>query len=313
MNEELYSKITTSICGIRLSTPLMIASGVLAVSPSLAGRVASVREIGAVVTKSITIEPREGYKPPVLVEINNIGFLNAMGLPNPGISSIKDFVQEVKKHKKPVIVSIAGSSPREFQQLASKAFENNADAVEVNLSCPHTKSYGLEIGSDPSEVYKVVKSVTEVSEGKPVIIKIGLADKLLESAEKAIKAGACAIAAINTIKALYIDIWSKQPVLSNIYGGLSGPAIHPIALRVVYDLYKHFGETIDIIGVGGVVDHESAIRFFLAGASAVQIGSAIIWKGFQVFEDIIRGLAKYLEFARLHTLEELIGLAHRLK
>lgn len=261
---------------------------------------------GGVVTKSIGIEPRKGYDNPTVVEVP-CGLINAMGLPNPGW---KAFLEEFEKESFdfPVIVSIFGGNPEEFAFLAEK-LERVGDAFELNLSCPHAKGYGLEIGQDPENVYRVVKAVKDVTD-KPVIAKLtpNTSDitKLGLAAEKAEADG---VSAINTLKAIAIDIYAKRPILSNKFGGYSGPGIKPIALRAVYDLASKLD--IPIIGIGGITTWQDAVEFLLAGASAVQIGTAVYLKGFSVFREIAEGIRKYLEEEGFSSVKEIIGLAQK--
>lgn len=304
-------ELSTNICGLRLPTPLLVASGTFAVTPSLAARAARRKSVGAVVTKSITKEPREGFGTPVLVAVGNVGFINAMGLPNPGASAIREFVKAVHGAGKPIVVSVAGSSPEEFAEVAQEAEEAGADAVELNLSCPHTKGYGVEIASDPRDVYTVVREVAGSVSRVRILAKLGASDNVVRSAEKAVEAGACGLTLINTIRAMYVDVWSGLPVLSNVYGGLSGPAIHPVALRVVFEVRRRLPD-VDIIGVGGVVDWESAVRFFMVGATAVQVGSAIAVSGLKVFDRVLRGIERFLRARGYTSVRELVGLTHRL-
>ncbi|RLE89147.1 MAG: dihydroorotate dehydrogenase, partial [Thermoprotei archaeon] len=193
-------------------------------------------------------------------------------------------------------------------ELAQLAEEHGANAVELNLSCPHVAKRGLEIGQDPQYVSKIVNSVKSTL-NIPVLVKIGLSDRLVEIAEVIEKSGADAISAINTIRAIVIDVYAKRPVLSNIYGGLSGPAIHPIAVRVVYDLYKTV--SIPIVGIGGVMDWKDAIELILAGATAIGVGSAIVLKDIGVFREILRGMEEYLKEEGIKSIREIIGYAHK--
>jgi dihydroorotate dehydrogenase (NAD+) catalytic subunit len=262
---------------------------------------------GAIVTKSIGLKPREGYPNPSAIELE-CGLLNAMGLPNPGIEEFKNEIIQLKKSKVPVIGSIFGSNSKEFTVLATKMQDAGADALELNMSCPHAKGYGLEIGSDPKIVEEITKNVKK-SISIPVFVKISpnLTDisKIAQSAEKG---GADAIVAINTVKAMKIDIQTQRPVLSNKIGGYSGKAIKPIGIRCVYEIYKKVD--IPIIGVGGINTGEDAIEYMMAGASAVQIGSAIHYRGINVFEKICKEIQNWMESNNYKKIDELIGVAN---
>jgi len=300
------SKLMVRLGKLKLSNPTVLASGVLC-NGSLLKRAAIEGGAGAVVTKSLTREKREGYPTPVIVGVEE-GLVNAIGLANQGY---EEFLSEdlplAKEGKVCVIVSVAGSSGKEFEEICARAEEAGADAVELNLSCPHVKKHGLEMGADPRVVRMVVKEVKGALK-IPVHVKLGLSDCLNDSAIAAQGAGADAIVAINTIKAMTIDVHARKPVLSNIYGGLSGPAIHPIALRCVHELYPQL--SIPIVGCGGVKDWQTAVEFILAGARVIQIGSAVATKGIGIFKEVARGLEHYLNSHGFKSVEEIVGSAH---
>lgn len=290
---------------LKMRNPIMLASGVLC-NGSLLKRAATEGGAGAVVTKSLTKEVREGYPTPVIVGVN-VGLINAVGLTNPGYEAyLREDLPLAKKGKVPVIVSVAGGSIDDFEEICARAEEAGADAVELNLSCPHVEKHGMEIGADPAAVAKIVKQVCGALK-IPVYAKLGLSDKLTESAVSAQDAGADAVVAINTIKAMAIDVEARKPVLTNVYGGLSGPAIHPIALRCVFELYQKL--SIPIIGCGGVSDWRTALEFLMAGARAVQVGSALAISGIGVFREIGEGIKDYLIRHQFRSVEEVVGIA----
>jgi dihydroorotate dehydrogenase (NAD+) catalytic subunit len=296
------------IAGLRLKHPVMNASGILGAYREHVDRLVSYG-VSAIVTKTITPKPREGYNPPIIVELPTGGLLNAVGLENPGKNIVKELVLEAKKHSMPIIVSIGGRNEEEFTEVAIEADVCGADAVELNLSCPHAKGYGIEVGSDPNLVYNVVKTVSSAIK-IPTIAKLGLCDKVVDSATKALEAGAKALTLINTIKAMYIDVYTAKPFLTNIFGGLSGPPIHPIAVRVVYEVYRE--TKAEIIGCGGIYDWVTAAEMILAGARAIQIGTALMKNPREVVENIVKGLRKWLRTLSLRSVEQAIGLAHKL-
>jgi len=261
---------------------------------------------GAVVTKSIGIKPREGYLNPTAIELEH-GIINAMGLPNPGINNFSDEIKTLKTLKIPVVGSIFGSNSREFVQLAEKMQEYGADAIELNMSCPHAKGYGLEIGSDPKLVKEITSNVKK-SVKIPVFVKISPnLTNIVEIAKAAESAKADAVVAINTVKAMKIDLETKTPVLSNKIGGYSGKAIKPIGVRCVYEISKNIKTP--VIGVGGITTGEDAIEYFMAGASAVQIGSAVYYRGIDSFKKICREIEKWMQKHNYKDLSELIGVA----
>lgn len=298
--------LRTRIVGLELEHPVMNASGILGSEPE---HVDILVEYGfsAIVSKSFTVEPRAGYNPPIVVELRNGGLLNAVGLANPGSVGIRGFIERAKRCGKPVVISIAGGSVEEFISLASVVEENGGDALELNLSCPHVKGLGFEIGSNPTAVFKLVELVSSTVK-TPVIAKLGLCDKLVEVAGKALEAGARALTLINTIKAIAIDVYSAKPILTNVYGGLSGPPIHPIAVRAVYDVYKEYGA--EIIGCGGVSSWVDAAELILAGARAVQVGTAV-YRDRYVVRNILEGLTRWLETIGESSIERMIGAVFR--
>ncbi|MEM1526240.1 MAG: dihydroorotate dehydrogenase PyrD [Ignisphaera sp.] len=302
------ASLTVKIVDIELKHPVMNASGILGAYREHIVRLVSYG-ISAIVTKTITPKPREGYNPPTIIELPTGGLINAVGLENPGKPIIRELVSEAKKYGLPIIVSVGGRNEEEFIEVATEAESSNADAVELNLSCPHAKGYGIEVGVDPNAVYNVVKVVASTVR-IPVIAKLGLCDKIVESALKALEAGAKALTLINTIKALYIDVYTTKPVLTNIFGGLSGPPIHPIAVRAVYEVYRETSAT--IIGCGGIYDWKTAAEMILAGAKALQIGTALIKNPKKVVQDIVEGLRRWLEVLGISNIEQAIGLAQKI-
>ena len=286
----------------------MLASGILGYATETLKSIVE-GGAGAVVTKSVGITPREGYANPTIVQ-TNCGLINAMGLPNPGID---EFVKEIHEAKNtlnvPLIVSVYGFSTEEYAKVAKKAMNAGADAVELNVSCPHVKETGSEIGQNPKILTEVVEKVKAVVD-KPVFVKLSPnVTSIAETAEAAVKAGADAITAINTVKAMVIDTETAMPILSNKIGGLSGPAIKPIAVRCVYEIYEQV--KVPIVGCGGITNWRDAVEFLLAGASAVQIGTAVALKGPNIFKAVNQGIDAYLKRNGFRSVEEIVGLSHR--
>jgi dihydroorotate dehydrogenase (NAD+) catalytic subunit len=299
-------RLATEIAGLKLANPTMLASGILGYT-GLSLKSVIEAGAGAVVTKSMGLKPRTGYPNPTVVQVD-CGLLNAMGLPNPGISHFKDEMKELKNTGFPIIASIYGYSSEEFVKVAETAVNMGADAIELNVSCPHIKKAGAEIGCDPQLLTEIVKEVKK-KVAKPVIVKLtpNVAN-IGEIAKAAEKAGADAITAINTVKAMNIEIETGRPLLANKFGGLSGPAIKPIAVRCVYDVYSSVD--VPVIGCGGISSWQDAIEFMLAGASAFQIGTAIAFKGLGVFSSVAKGIDAYLKRKGFKNVKELVGLAH---
>ena len=282
--------------GVTLDNHLLLAAGILGTTGSSLTRMLSLGA-GGVVTKSIGPHPKDGHAGPCLVVLED-GLLNAMGLPNPS----KEFVDEITSlAKKPVIASIFGGDPAEFALVASW-FKGKVAGFELNLSCPHAEGYGAAIGIDPARVKACTRAVSVT--GVPTWVKLtpNVTD-ITEIGKAAEAGGASAIVAINTIKAMRISTGMRRPVLGNRYGGLSGSAMFPIAVRCVYELYESC--KIPIIGCGGVTTADNVIEMMMAGASAVEIGSAV-YNDVKVFETIKADLYKKDGLPP----NEIIGCAH---
>lgn len=262
---------------------------------------------GAVVTKSIGSKPREGYPNPTVVELEH-GILNAMGLPNPGINEFKEEIKKLKCSDVIVIGSIFGSNANEFVNLSNKMQSYGADALELNLSCPHTRGYGLEIGADVALVKEITSNVKK-SVNIPVFVKLSPNLTNIIDIAKAVEQGnADGIVAINTVKAMKIDLDLKIPILANKTGGYSGKAIKPIGVRCVYDIAANVN--IPIIGVGGITTGEDAIEYMMAGASAVQIGAGIYYRGLDIFKEICNEMEQWMSDHGYENVTEVIGVAH---
>jgi dihydroorotate dehydrogenase (NAD+) catalytic subunit len=285
-----------TVGGVALDNHLLLAAGILGTTGSSLARMLSFGA-GGVVTKSIGPHPKDGHAGPCLVVLED-GLLNAMGLPNPS----KEFADEITSlSKKAVIVSIFGGNPAEFGLVAGW-FKGKVAGFELNLSCPHAEGYGAAIGTDPKLVKECTKAVSET--GVPTWVKItpNVTD-ITAIGKAAEEGGASAIVAINTVKAMRISTGMRRPVLGNRYGGLSGSAMFPIAVRCVYELYESC--KIPIIGCGGVSTADNVVEMIMAGASAVEIGSAV-YHDVKIFETIKAGLYQKDGV----SLEEIIGCAH---
>jgi dihydroorotate dehydrogenase (NAD+) catalytic subunit len=261
---------------------------------------------GAVVSKSIGPEPRSGHKNPTLVCVD-AGTLNAMGLPNPGIDY---FIKEIKKLRNdeiPIVVSFFGGSIKEFVEVARQLDRVGADALELNASCPNVDDGFGMIATDANTVETVTAAVKNETK-KPLFVKLSPNVTDIGSIAKAAESGgADAITAINTLKGLKVDIHFRKPILSNITGGLSGPAIKPIALRCVWEIAQVVD--IPIIGCGGITSGEDAIEYMLCGASAVEIGYEVMNKGVGVFREVTNDIELYLTENGFSSAREVVGLA----
>ena len=303
----MVNPLTVEIAGLKLANPTILAAGILGMSGLTLKRIAKAGA-GAVVTKSLGLKSRSGYTNPTVVQVEG-GLINAMGLPNPGIEHFAQELQQTKKIRVPIIMSIYAFSLQEFAVIAKKALKMAVDALELNISCPHAEGTGAEIGQDPKLVEEVVKEVKRGVD-KPVFVKLTPnVVNIAKIAKAAEKGGADAITAINTVKAMVIDVETAKPILGNKFGGLSGPAIKPIAVRCVYEIYD--AVKIPIIGCGGISTWQDVIEFMEAGASAVQIGTAIATKGLNVFKQVTNGIEAFLEKKGFGSVKEIVGLSHQ--
>jgi len=301
------ASLAVEVAGLKLANPTMLAAGILGMSGLTLKRVIEAGA-GAVVTKSLGLKPRSGYSNPTVVQVES-GLVNAMGLPNPGIDNFTQELREAGGIGIPVIMSIYAFTPQEFAVVAEKAVRIGADAVELNVSCPHAEKTGAEIGQNLKLVGEAVKT-TKRRVKAPVFVKLtpNVAD-IAELAKAAERSGADAVTAINTVKAMVIDIETGRPVLGNKMGGLSGPAIKPIAVRCIYEIYE--AVKIPVIGCGGITTWRDAVEFIQAGAAAVQIGTAIAAKGLHVFKQVTDGLENFMGLKGFGGVEEIVGISHR--
>ena len=299
--------MSVEFAGIKLPNPTILASGILGVSAEIMIR-ASRAGAGGVVCKSFNRNGREGYRNPSFIEVPG-GFLNALGIPNPGMEEMREEVRTVSKAGVPIIASVFGFDAEEFAAAAAMGEKSGAIAIELNVSCPHVKEVGVEIGQRP----KVVAEVTQAVKNRvqvPVFVKLSPnVTDVTEVAKAAQNAGADGITAINTALGMAVDVDSGYPILGGILGGLSGAALHPIAVRAVYQIRR--AVDIPIIGVGGIHDWRSAMEMVMAGASAVQIGSAVTNRGVEIFRDVTTGMAKFIESKGWSSIRDAVGTAAR--
>ncbi len=298
-----------TLTGIKMKNPIILAAGVLGTTGASLCRVALEGGADAVVTKSIGSMPKKGHSNPTIVQLDG-GFLNAMGLPNPSYS---DFLQELKIAKKysgvPVIASIFGGTVVEFMEVAEGLLPGKPDAFELNVSCPHSEGYGAAVGSNACLVEAITAAVKDIV-NVPVWVKLtpNVSD-ITCVGTAAESGGADAVVAINTLKGMAIDIESGYPILGNRSGGLSGKAVKPIAVKCIYDLYTTL--KIPVIGVGGVSCWQDAVEMMMAGAAAVQVGSAV-YERIDIFYEINKGIKAFLQRKSYSDVKELIGLSHEM-
>jgi dihydroorotate dehydrogenase (NAD+) catalytic subunit len=224
---------------------------------------------------------------------------------------VKEFYDELSRSKiddLPLIVSLFGAKPSEFKEMVSFLDELKIRAYELNLSCPHVKGFGTEVGQDPKAIREIIKAAKEETK-KPLFVKLSPnVTDIVKIAKVAESSGADALTIMNTVRAMSIDIVTCRPILANKIGGLSGPAIKPIAVRCVYEVSKEV--RVPVIGCGGILNWQDAVEFFLAGAKALQIGTAIAYEGLEVFEKIKKGIRDYLIMKEKRSVREIVGLSH---
>ncbi len=298
--------LKTRLCSINLKNPTVLASGILGVTRESIDRIGK-SGAGAVTLKSLCHEEREGNVNPTMFAYDGV-FLNAVGLPGQGIdSAIKDF-QRLDNLSVPVIGSIYGYRLEQFGEVAKKMASLKPAMIEVNISCPHL-DYGKPYYADPHLTYKVTKIVKKNSSKIPVSIKLSPnVYDIKEIAHAAEKAGADAITAINTASGMVIDIDARKPILANKIGGVSGPALKPIAVRCIYEIYETV--KIPIIGTGGVTYGKDALEMIMAGATAVGIGTGIYYRGIGIFKKICDGMIDWMKKNKVKDLDEIRGVAH---
>ncbi|MGA1848964.1 MAG: dihydroorotate dehydrogenase [Thermoplasmatota archaeon] len=306
--------IEVDFATLHLSNPLLLASGIA--DETGASMAAAVRKgAGGVVTKSLSLEPRDGHPNPCVVELP-FGMLNAMGLPNPGIGSYGEEIAGFRRltgGRTPIIGSIFGSTIDEYADAASAVAEHGVDAVEINGSCPNAKGLGLQFGQDPGVIDELVRAVVSAVE-VPVFFKLTpAASNIVELALAAQDAGADGLVAINTMPAMKIDIRTGRPILSNTTGGLSGPAIRPIGVRCVHQICSSSEIEVPVIGVGGIATWEDVVEYIMAGAAAVQIGTSVSWSNLDVFSMILEGMIGFMKEEGYRSLEEIRGAALEVK
>ena len=297
-----------SIGSLQLRNPVMTASGTFGYGEEYDSLV-NLDRLGAIIVKGISLLPRQGNPPPRIAETAS-GMLNAIGLENVGLERFfTEKLPFLRGIDTPLIVNILGDTVEEYQQLAKRLNdEEMVAAVEVNISCPNVKHGGVAFGTDPGMAHAVTKAVCQ-NFSRPVIVKLSPnVTDIAMIARSVEEAGADAVSLVNTVLGMAIDIESCRPKLANIFGGLSGPAIKPIALRMVWQVAESV--SIPIIGIGGITTPGDAIEFLLAGATAIQVGTANFVNP-QATEEIIQGIGQYLEKNGIASIQDLIGKARR--
>lgn len=291
------------IAGIQLKNPVMTASGTFGSGREYSEFV-DLNQLGAVVVKGVANEPWSGNPTPRIAETYG-GMLNSVGLQNPGVEAfIKDDIQFLRQYDTKIIVNIAGRTVADYCKVTEKLGDSDIDLIELNISCPNVKAGGVNFGTNPAMVEEVTKAVKKVAR-QPLIVKLtpNVTD-IAEIAKAAVAGGADAISLINTLLGMAIDIHGRKPILANVVGGLSGPAIKPVALRMVYQVAN--AVQVPIIGMGGIATGEDAIAFMLAGATGVAVGTANFMNPRATME-VLEGIEDYMDQYNIEDIHEIIG------
>jgi dihydroorotate dehydrogenase (NAD+) catalytic subunit len=304
MADSLKTDLRVSIGSLKLRNPVMTASGTFGYAREFEPYV-NLHHLGAVVVKGISLEPRAGNPPPRIVE-TACGMLNAIGLENVGVTRfIKEKMSSLQDVNVPVIVNILGDSLDEYGEIAGRLQGVPGIAgIEVNISCPNVKKGGVAFGTVPEMAASVTEAVKAES-SVPVVVKLSPNVSDITVIAKAVEdAGADAVSLINTLIGMAIDHKSRKPRIANVIGGLSGPAIKPVALRMVYQVAQ--AVSIPVIGIGGIESWQDVVEFMLAGATAVQIGTANFINP-RASEDAVEGLTRYVNDEKLDSIRDIIG------
>lgn len=293
----------TTFCGVEFKNPIVTASGTFGFGEEY-DEYASLNEYGGIGSKGITRLPREGNKPPRIAETPS-GILNSVGLQNPGVEVfVNEIMPRLAKYDTNVIVNMSGNTVEEYCEMAEMISKTDAALIEMNISCPNVKHGGLAFGTDPKVVYELTKEVKAVAK-KPLVVKLSPnVTSITDIALAAQKGGADALSLINTLLGMRIDINTRRPVLANNMGGLSGPAVKPVAVRMIYQV--HNAVDIPIIGMGGVMSGADAAELMLAGASLVALGTGMFVKP-GLITSVKRDLEMYCEKIGVDSVEEIVG------
>ncbi|MGD2041751.1 MAG: dihydroorotate dehydrogenase [Anaerolineae bacterium] len=306
--------LSVTLCGVGLPTPFVLASGILGTEAELMARVARAGA-GAITAKSCGPQPRAGHPNPTVLAWQH-GLINAVGLANPGVEAEIEELAKTRAYLRPMgvalIASVFAGTVEGFARVAARVIDAQPDLVEINISCPNVHDdLGTPFAADATSAVKVTAAVKEaVADRAPVLVKLSPnVANIAAIAQRVEAAGADGITAINTLPGMIIDIHAQQPILANRTGGMSGPAIRPLAVRCVYEIYR--AVSIPIVGTGGVSSGRDAIEMIMAGASAVGVGSAVYHDGPEAFDRLCDEIEALLAELECESVAELRGVAHR--
>ncbi|MEZ0324029.1 MAG: dihydroorotate dehydrogenase [Hydrogenothermaceae bacterium] len=308
MEHELLSY---KLFGMEFKNPIWVASGTFSYGLEVA-ELYDLSELGAVVVKGLSLKPRKGNMPQRIVE-TPAGMLNSIGLQNPGVEYfIENILPKLKKYDTKIIANVFGENEEEYiavSEILDKA--EGVHGLELNVSCPNVKKGGIAFGSDPQVLYDLVYKIKKVTK-KPLLVKLSPnVTNILDTADACVSANADGLVLINTLLGVAIDVEREKPILSTITGGLSGPAILPIAVRMIWQVYSKYGNRVPIIGVGGITTYQDALQHFLAGAIQIQVGTANFYDPYSPIK-IKEGLIKHLKKKGYSHFSKLVGKAHQM-
>lgn len=304
----MHPNLKTQFCGLSLNSPIVLLSGCVGFGEEYT-RIQgfSNADVGAICLKGTTLEPRLGNSPHRIAETPN-GMMNAIGLQNPGTDAvINEIMPNLDKRETRFIINISGSSVAEYGEIAKRFDDSDIDGIEINISCPNVKQGGVAFGNDPDMSYRVVE-ICRKNTSKPLITKLSPNQTdIAHSAQRCIDAGTDGLAVINTLMGMAIDTQTRTPIMGHNQGGLSGPAIKPIALLKVYQVYQvSKRHKVPIIGQGGITTANDALEFIIAGAATVGIGTALFYDPL-VCHAINDGISQYLLKHKLNKVDDLVG------
>ena len=311
--KNLDTSLSFELFGIKFKNPVWTASGCFSYGLEVAENLYDISKLGAVVVKGLSYKPRAGNPPQRIVE-TPCGMLNSIGLQNPGVEYFaKNILPKLREYDTVIIANVFGEDEEEYLKVAE--FLDKTDgvhALELNVSCPNVKKGGIAFGSDPDTLYSLVSKLKQIT-SKPLLVKLSPnITNILDTATACVEAKADGLVLINTLLGMAIDVEKEEPILAMKTGGLSGPAILPIAVRMIYQVYEKYGTEVPIIGVGGITTAEDALQHILAGAVSIQIGTANFYDPYAPLK-VIEGLEKYLERKGYKHFLEVVGKAHKLK
>ncbi|EDP74369.1 dihydroorotate dehydrogenase [Hydrogenivirga sp. 128-5-R1-1] len=311
--KPLEDSLSYELFGIKFKNPVWTASGCFSYGLEVAENLYDISKLGAMVVKGLSYKPRTGNPPQRIVE-TPAGMLNSIGLQNPGVEYFsKNILPKLRKYDTIIIANVFGEDEEEYLKVGEFLDKTEGvHALELNVSCPNVKKGGIAFGSDPDTLYNLVYKLKQIT-SKPLLVKLSPnVTDITQTAQACVEAKTDGLVLINTLLGMAIDVNKEQPILATKTGGLSGPAILPVAVRMIYQVFEKYGSAVPIIGVGGITTAEDALQHFLAGAVAVQIGTANFYDPYSPLK-VIEGLKNHLNKKGYKHILEIIGKAHKLK